>query len=120
MTFEELFERATGHEPFPFQRRFAMAAELPDLLRAPTGAGKTATAVLGWLWRRRFAEERVRVATPRRLVFCLPMRSLVTQTSVAARAWLDRLDLHEQVPVYSLLGGAIDDTFDRRPEADAI
>jgi CRISPR-associated endonuclease/helicase Cas3 len=31
--------------------------------------------VLAWLWRRRFAGQQVRLATPRRLVYCLPMRT---------------------------------------------
>ena len=53
MTFVSFFSTATGTEPFPYQVRFATDAELPDLVVAPTGAGKTATAILGWLWRRR-------------------------------------------------------------------
>ena len=54
MTFDQLFVRATGIDsgPFPFQRRFATEAALPNLVRVPTGLGKTAMAVLGWLWRR--------------------------------------------------------------------
>jgi len=117
--FSELFRRATKHEPFPFQRRFAEAPELPNVLAAPTGAGKTATAVLGWLWRRRHAPPSVRGATPRRLVFCLPMRSLVTQTTGAAEKWLTRLGL-DDVRVYALLGGAVDNSFDAHPDADTI
>ena len=53
MTFEQFFLRATGTAPYAYQRTFAGDSILPDLLEAPTGAGKTATAVLGWLWRRR-------------------------------------------------------------------
>ena len=52
MTFQEFFRIATGgRDPYPYQERFAAADELPMLLNAPTGAGKTATAILGWLWR---------------------------------------------------------------------
>jgi CRISPR/Cas system-associated endonuclease/helicase Cas3 len=80
MTFDEFFRRATGNAPYEYQRAFAEAPLLPDLLEAPTGAGKTATAVLGWLWRRRHGTEAQRREAGRRLVFCLPMRTLVTQT----------------------------------------
>jgi hypothetical protein len=55
---------ATGNEPYPYQERIA-AQGLPELLAVPTGAGKTAAMVLGWLWRRRFHPDRsVRGATP--------------------------------------------------------
>lgn len=52
--FEEWFHRATGEKPFPYQQRFAEGSELPQLVDVPTGCGKTAMAILGWLWRRRF------------------------------------------------------------------
>ena len=52
-TFSRFFQRATDTTPYAYQRAFAEASTLPDLLEAPTGSGKTATAVLGWLWRRR-------------------------------------------------------------------
>ncbi|MGH7873849.1 MAG: hypothetical protein ACREQO_16720, partial [Candidatus Binatia bacterium] len=76
-TFDEFFKRATGNDPFPYQQRFAEESEMPELVDVPTGLGKTAMAVLGWLWRRRFANEEIQKATPRRLVYCLPMRVLV-------------------------------------------
>ena len=50
MRFEEFFERATGWSPFGFQRQFA--SQLPSLVHVPTGLGKTAMVILGWLWRR--------------------------------------------------------------------
>ena len=81
--FQEFFRTAThddsspeGHDPYPFQTRLATAKELPELIDIPTGLGKTDAVVLAWLWRRRFAGEEVRAATPRRLVYCLPMRTL--------------------------------------------
>ena len=43
--FDEFFKKATGRSPFPFQRRFAEAASLPQLVHVPTGLGKTAS---GW------------------------------------------------------------------------
>ena len=60
--FDEWFKRATGNDPFPCQRRFATEGEIPDLVDVPTGLGKTAMAVLGWVCRRRFHENLVRIA----------------------------------------------------------
>jgi CRISPR-associated endonuclease/helicase Cas3 len=95
--FAALFRQATGNDPFGFQRRFART--LPPLVRVPTGAGKTAMAALGWLWRRRFAgDEAIRAATPRRLVYCLPMRVLVEQTRNNAADWLQKLGLEASDP----------------------
>jgi len=80
--FRAFFKTATreeesqeGHKPYPFQIRLALADELPELIDIPTGLGKTDAVVLAWLWRRRFAGPEKRAATPRRLVYCLPMRT---------------------------------------------
>ena len=76
--YRALFRKATGRPdatPFPFQERFANAEQLPELVHAPTGSGKTAMAVLGWSWRYLSGKP-----TPRRLVYCLPMMVLVEQT----------------------------------------
>ncbi len=93
--FEQMFVQATETErgPYPYQVRFACERELSQLLKIPTGLGKTATVVLGWLWRRRFADEEIRKGTPRRLVYCLPMRVLVEQTFENVVRWLERLGL---------------------------
>ncbi len=120
MNIEELYVQATGHGPFPYQAVFAESQMLPDVLAVPTGTGKTAAVVLGWLWRRRFASSEVREQTPRRLVFCLPMRTLVDQTELVSRGWLERLGLTEEVSVHSLQGGAVDATWDDAPDRDAI
>src|SRR5436309_12420916 len=84
--FDNFFHVATGHLPFPYQKWLAgdeapgsdgssdsaqriehdEAQALPELLQDPTGTGKTAAAVLGWVWRRRkYPKE-----TPRRLIYC--------------------------------------------------
>jgi CRISPR-associated endonuclease/helicase Cas3 len=55
-SFDEWFKRATGNDAFPYQRRFADEGDIPELVDVPTGLGKTAMAVLGWLWRRLFHE----------------------------------------------------------------
>ncbi len=119
-SFDEFFEAGTGYRPHLFQRRFADDHEIPSLVKIPTGLGKTAMAVLGWLWRRRFAEEAVRQATPRRLVYCLPMRVLVEQTRNEARRWLEQLGMAADVGVHVLMGGEESDAWDLYPERDAI
>ncbi len=69
MGFDAFFRNVTGYAPFPFQRRFAKAPSLPQLVCVPTGLGKTAMAVVGWLWRRFGGNEELRAATPRRLAY---------------------------------------------------
>ena len=68
--YREMFEQAMGggNEPFSYQIRMATGQDMPVLMDVPTGAGKTAAAVLGWVWRRRFADRPIRGGTPRRLV----------------------------------------------------
>jgi CRISPR-associated endonuclease/helicase Cas3 len=70
--------------------------------------GKTAAVVLGWAWRRLRDPD-----APRRLVLCLPMRSLVEQSAAEARRWLGLLQASspdDRLPdpdfgVVTLLGG---------------
>jgi CRISPR-associated endonuclease/helicase Cas3 len=125
--FENWFEKATERKPYPFQSRFACDPTLPGLVDVPTGMGKTSMAVMGWLWRRRFhPDTAVRKRTPRRLVYCLPMRVLVEQTVSEAKRWIDELKEHypqemtQPLNVYILMGGEIDNDWDAYPEADAI
>ncbi|SIO61241.1 CRISPR-associated endonuclease/helicase Cas3 [Singulisphaera sp. GP187] len=119
MTFDKLFKQATGNSPYPYQRRLATAPELAELVRVPTGAGKTAGAVLAWLWRRFYAEDKVRRATPRRLVYCLPMRVLVEQSIREAEKWLRELK-HDRTKISVLMGGAESDDWYLEPERSAI
>ena len=141
MEFAEFFKRATGKAPYPYQERLATAGAMPQLLDIPTGLGKTAAAILAWLWRRRFAKEDTRRQTPRRLVYCLPMRVLVEQTHACAVSWLDNLGLlggrrgvtpacpydpwsgdddPEKIRVHLLMGGDVDRDWDMYPERDSI
>ncbi len=106
MIFEDFFTCATGNHPYPYQSKLAEAAHTPTLLKIPTGAGKTEAAVLGWLYRRfQHPNQAVRDCTPRRLVYCLPMRTLVEQTIKRIESWLKNLGMTDQVGVVSLMGG---------------
>lgn len=126
--YDEFFTQATGFpKPYDYQRRLALGRNIPDVLRIPTGVGKTAAIILGWLFRRFLhPDSEVRKETPRRLVYCLPMRTLVEQTEEASCKWLKNLAergarFHEDlVPVHMLMGGAEDTGWDRHPEREAI
>jgi CRISPR-associated endonuclease/helicase Cas3 len=120
MDFKTFFKVATGRLPYAYQCEFAAAPILPDLLEAPTGSGKTATAVLGWLWRRRHGAGEQSAEAGRRLVFCLPMRTLVEQTERAVRDWREKLGLIDSLGVHTLLGGAVDDDWEGHPDREAI
>ena len=102
MTYAGFFKRATGFDPYPYQTRLAESDGQFSLLRVPTGAGKTDAVILGWLYRRC---GRADVATPRRLVYCLPMRTLVEQTVERIHKWLENLGIANDVGVVTLMGG---------------
>lgn len=116
--FDAFFRAATGQAPWPYQRRLGNGTEWPGLIEVPTGLGKTLAVVVAWLWRRR-AEHHTRATTPRRLVYCLPMRVLVEQTRDVVVDVVARLALPVRVGV--LMGGVDDsDAWDTRPEEDLI
>lgn len=104
--FATFFHAATGNAPYDYQSRLAcgpdakadQAATLMSgttcdsrLISIPTGLGKTAAVVLAWLWNR-VAQQRP--DWPRRLVYCLPMRTLVEQTEAEVQKWLAELLKH--------------------------
>jgi CRISPR-associated endonuclease/helicase Cas3 len=130
MDFGQYFTKATGlQDPFPFQRTLA-EREWPDLLDIPTGLGKTAAVTLAWVYKRGWRFETRDVGpdsrTPRRLVWCLPMRVLVEQTEHSIRRWLENLGLlriagQGKVSVHVLMGGADDlRTWTEHPEEDMV
>jgi len=104
-TFDDLFLRATEDAPFPYQKRLAETESPRVFVNVPTGVGKTASAFFAWLWRRRFAPPSVQKQTPRRLVYCLPMRVLVEQTRNCIADWINRLGLNDKIGVHVLMGG---------------
>ncbi|MGH2848871.1 MAG: type I-G CRISPR-associated helicase/endonuclease Cas3g [Thermoleophilaceae bacterium] len=130
---ERVFRQGTasegrdGRSPYPWQRRFVLAPELPAATDAPTGSGKTETIVFGWLWRRRLAgDAELAARTPRRLAIALPMRVLVEQTArriddilvrLEQGEWLDR---ERPVRVRKLLGGEAADDWSLHPADDQI
>lgn len=114
MDFANWFSQMAGTAAAPHDWQAALAAsERPrsQLIRVPTGMGKTLGVLAAWSWNRlKVQDER----WPRRLVWCLPMRVLVEQTEAIARGALDRLGLFwdastshvGKVGVHQLMGGA--------------
>ena len=90
----------------------------------PTGSGKTAAVTLGWAAHRLRSPDE----TPRRLVWCLPMRTLVEQTAKAVEEWFGNLvaEVHaaERLPrpedVHVLMGGVDADGWLEKPERPAV
>ncbi|MGH3903133.1 MAG: type I-G CRISPR-associated helicase/endonuclease Cas3g, partial [Pseudonocardiaceae bacterium] len=121
LSFGDWVSVATGGaRPYRYQSRLAEDG-LPDVLRVPTGTGKTLAAALPWLYRRlAHPEPAVRETTPRWLVIVLPQRTLVEQTITVIEGWLVNLGL--DVPVHVLMGG--EDLGDRdwkaHPERERI
>ncbi len=103
MSFEEFFRKATGLDrpPYSYQQDLANKPFCDRIIRVPTGSGKTAAAVLSWLWKVHHQE----AGTPMRLVFALPMRSLVEQTVQNIRKWLKNLGFTDEVCLIELMGG---------------
>lgn len=119
--YSDFVRRATGdprHAPYEYQHRLA-AEGLPDLLSVPTGCGKTAAVVLGWLFRRRFhPDETVRAATPHWLVYVLPQRVLVEQTEEVVNEWLVNAGI--EVRCHVVMGGQRGRTWRDDLDRDAI
>ncbi|GAG97175.1 unnamed protein product, partial [marine sediment metagenome] len=141
--FQKFFKEATGYgnNPYPYQTRLALGESLPSLLDVPTGMGKTDAVFFAWLWRRRFSSQDIRDSTPRRLIYCLPMRVLVEQTKDKIRKWLKELGLlaegpsdsragdgwadekdhcEDRISVTVLMGGEDKDDWDFFPDKDAV
>lgn len=132
-SYRDLFRAAYGRSdlvPYPYQCRLATQEEWPELLQVPTGLGKTAAVTLAWLYKRGWRvggrSGTVDPSTPRRLVWCLPMRVLVEQTETTLRGWLERLRVlgapgDDRVSVHRLMGGELDlKSWADHPEEDMI
>lgn len=138
-SFGRFFVEATGlvSGPHEYQAHLAEFQRLPDILAVPTGCGKTAATVLSWAWRRRECpDSEIRNRTPRRLVYCLPMRSLVEQVHADVVGWLGRVGWLQspqsgtasyrpdwscdEVPVFRLIGGEEAAEWEGQPEREAV
>jgi len=121
--YSDFFKKALNLQidPYPYQTRLALNP-WPHMIDVPTGIGKTAAAILAWLYKR----YRKDISTPRRLIYCLPLRGLVEQTINNTRYWIDNLIVNgviekEQAPkIYTLMGGRIEKDWDCYPEDDAF
>ena len=112
-----------GQRPDSWQRDL-MEHEWPQVLIAPTGSGKTAAVSLGWAVHRLRSPQ----TTFRRLIWCLPMRTLVDQTAKAIKDWFGRLAeatkgadrLPGPEDVHVLMGGLESGRWFVRPERPAV
>ncbi len=120
-----IYRSALGEmkRPDPWQQEL-MKNEWPQVLVAPTGSGKTAAVTLGWAAHRLRSPD----TTPRRLVWCLPMRTLVDQTAEAVRDWFTKLAAEansvSRLPgpedVHVLMGGVEAGKWVENPERSAV
>ncbi len=121
MNYRAFFESVTGREPFPYQERLGIEP-WPDLLDVPTGLGKTAAAIVAWLYKCSQGDPETGV----RLIYCLPMRVLVEQTQAVALDWCAKAAPHfadkqlSSPTVHVLMGGDVDEEWENHPERSAI
>jgi len=103
MTFTKIFHQLTGFSPYPWQERMPELLAQWDtiLVKAPTGAGKEAGAVIPWL----VAGETAR------LIYALPTRSLVDQVYKNVSKLAERHGLGQE-RVYCLKGGQIEQGYE--------
>ena len=115
-----------GRQPYEYQQRLAALPCESRLISVPTGLGKTAAVILAWIWNRvAHPDEAVHAKWPRRLVYCLPMRTLVEQTAGEAENWINHLAKAgliggEPPKIHILLGGEDAGEWDLHPEKEAI
>lgn len=135
MNYHQFFSKAISdaNGPFPYQSVLAVADLNTSvtscesrLITIPTGLGKTAAVVLAWLWNRMHRKSE---AWPRRLVYCLPMRSLAEQTYQSTESWLNAHQLlwdgkagtHDgKVGLHLLMGGENSVKWEQYPEENCI
>jgi CRISPR-associated endonuclease/helicase Cas3 len=126
MKMEEFWTTLGIANPYDWQRRLTCRSKMESaLIRIPTGFGKTLGVLSAWLWNRVVRNDD---SWPRRLVWCLPMRTLVEQTESEARQVLKNLGIlwNEQeshkgkVGVHLLMGGSDSGDWHLYPEECAV
>ena len=123
---KSIYQVALGKDRCPYAWQETLATgSWPKVLIAPTGYGKTAGVTLGW------AVHRMRAPgeTPRRLIWCLPMRTLVEQIGEQIEGWFENLakagvDESNVLPhpedIHKLMGGIKNKNWYENPERPAI
>lgn len=128
MDYDDWFGQVSGggRAPHAWQAELAAAASCDNrLIRIPTGFGKTLGVLAAWLYHR---IQRRDPQWPRRLVWCLPMRTLVEQTCAEAEdacrranaLWLGEGEPAGKVAVRALMGGVDAGEWQLWPEANQI
>jgi CRISPR-associated endonuclease/helicase Cas3 len=110
--YSEFFKSITEFSPYPFQIRYS--EDDYTILNAFTGSGKTETVLLDWLWKIYSHKEN----TQKRLVYCLPMRTLVEQTYKRAKKYINKFNEISKftIKIYLLEGGEDNASWDIYPE----
>jgi len=126
LDFGDLFGTAFARPISPFNWQLALAeGDWPKVLIAPTGSGKTAGVTLGWMYHRLHKPD----STPGRLIWCLPMRTLVDQTFGEVCCWVQRIEgagvdpgklLPQAADIHVLMGGVDSGDWLETPERPAV
>lgn len=118
-SYKEFFLRVTkDFSPHPWQKELAGNPDCGNrLIRIPTGMGKTLGVLTTWLYHR---IDQGNEEWPTRLVWCLPMRTLVDQTAREAKLLLESLGMEQHVDVHVLMGGVSEKRWYQSPEKPQI
>ncbi len=116
------FSEITGFDAHDWQAQLAAREVCTNqLVRIPTGLGKTEGVLGAWLWN---AVDQGRSEWPRRLVWCLPMRVLVEQTANRAQVIVDRwaqtTERSDKPRVRVLMGGEDTERWYLDPTSSAV
>ncbi len=113
--FSTLTDHPSAHE---WQKDLMQEETCRDrLIRIPTGLGKTEGVLTAWSLHRICNEDE---SWPRRLIWCLPMRTLVEQTEQVARALAARMPVSNRPSVHVAMGGEDSGEWFLYPERPAI